>query len=372
MAPSAYQPRARTSPPGSWTDERILVALRDWAQAFGRAPRSYEWTAAPHGGRLSPGSVVWSRLHPRWPAKATVCRHFQRWSQALEAAGLPARTIAPGHGRTDRVLAARVLARDGATIRQIAQALEISPRTARDYLRAGVCADCGGPVITAADLCPSCAVHAWQGPTWAAGEVLGAMAEWTAQVGRTPRAEEWQGRSGADTKWTLEYPAWPSYATVRTLFGSWTAALRAAGFAPPIRKWDRPSIVAALQAHARQRGRPPKQSELGAGPPGPTPGTIRHHFGSWQAALRAAGLQATRKRWSRERVLLAFWSFRDTHGRWPKARGWTASTAEHPHATTVRRLFGSWAAALEEASGLATRPHHDPRQAPCPSRSCLS
>src|SRR5207244_4328246 len=41
---AAHRARSRPSQPRTWTDERILAALRDWFDAFGETPLSYEWS----------------------------------------------------------------------------------------------------------------------------------------------------------------------------------------------------------------------------------------------------------------------------------------------------------------------------------------
>jgi hypothetical protein len=65
---------------------------------------------------------------------------------------------------------------------------------------------------------------------------------------------------------------------------------------PPPR-WDRASIIAALHRDARRRGRPPTEQEWKASSRGgwgrerPTAQTAKTIFGSWNAALAAAGFE---------------------------------------------------------------------------------
>jgi hypothetical protein len=342
-ASDLYLPREHWSPRGTWNPDRVVAALKDWTSLTGLPPRSYEWSpgTARALGLTSAGVRLWERQYPRWPSSKTVCAYFGRWSQALRAAGLtPQRHVAPGAERAQRVDAARQMARQGLATKDIAEILQISPRTVRGYLRAGSCADCGTPVITAT-LCPRCASRHAAQPRATRAQVLAAIRVWTADTGMPPRLEEWAPSDDPNRKWAREYPRWPSYMTVRTHFGSWPAALRAAGYRPNTISWDRESISRALRGFATETGAPPKQSDLD--PPSlPSPGTVRHHFGSFPAALEACGFRPRRRRWQRSEILDAVAIFHRRAGRLPTERDWTSSTPEHPHASTVRQQFGSW------------------------------
>jgi hypothetical protein len=74
-------------------------------------------------------------------------------------------------------------------------------------------------------------------------------------------------------------------------FGSWSAALHAAGLEPgnppPVTERD---IVRVLQAHHREHGRSPTSSGWKRAGYRPHAETINRHRGSWAAALALAGL----------------------------------------------------------------------------------
>lgn len=89
--------------------------------------------------------------------------------------------------------------------------------------------------------------------------------------------------------------------TYRERFGSWSAALREAGYDAPAdgrrggRRVDDDALLAELQALAERFSRPPKFEEMWKeGEHSPT--TYRRRFGSWSAALSAAGLEPRRFR----------------------------------------------------------------------------
>src|SRR3954451_11049090 len=91
-APALRSARSRTTPPRTWTRERIVEAIHEWVRVVGEPPRSYDWNPglARALGRESAHSRRWDAEHPRWPNTNTVTEHFGSWSKALATAGLPA------------------------------------------------------------------------------------------------------------------------------------------------------------------------------------------------------------------------------------------------------------------------------------------
>ena len=350
--PAGYRPRARKSAPGTWTGERILAALRDWFELFGETPLSYEWSprAAELLGLPAARGGRWTRDYPRWPSTATVCRRFGTWAAAVHAAGLPpSRAIAPARGLAERVEAAQRLSAQGLGPAEIAALLEVSPRTARGYLTARPCRDCGAPVVTA-ERCRRCAARRGRRPAWTRAEVRRAVRAWAREHGRPPTSADWTPTADPARKGGREYPRWPSYVMVETLFGSWRAGVEAAGFRTSRREWSREGIVDALREFASAHRRAPTSAELEHDARLPSPATVRAHLGSMQGALDAAGLTVRRRRWERDRIVAAIDGYRRRHGRLPTPRDWDRATAAHPHATTVLRRFGSWSAAIAAAS----------------------
>jgi hypothetical protein len=340
---ASYRHRKHWSPPGTWNEQRVVAALKDWRAYTGSAPRSYEWapSSAAGKGRVTARVRLWSEQYPRWPSTPTVCTYFGRWSSAIEAAGLqPHARIAPGAERAARVEAAQRMAKDGVSTQDIAAILGISPRTVRAYLRAGSCAECGTPVVTSA-LCPRCASRRATRPARTRSEAIFAIRAWAEETGHPPRAAEWAPSEDPASKWAREYPRWPGQKTLHTIFGTWMAALEAAGYPPNRRAWDAGAITVALQRLARETGRVPMAQDLERADM-PALGTIHHYFGSFGGALRAAGFPARRRRWDRHEILAAMDAYQRRHGRLPGERDWRRSTDEHPHASTARREFGSW------------------------------
>jgi DNA-binding XRE family transcriptional regulator len=132
-------------------------------------------------------------------------------------------------------------------------------------------------------------------------------------------------------------------------FGSWRRAIRRAGFDYELvckrRHWTSERVVQRLnQLHKEGADLSHRTAE--AWDKGFLAMAVAH-FGSWEGALRAAGLQEQRRtvRWTKERVLEAIAAGR------PSERGDGLRKA-------AIRLFGSW----EEAVRVAGRPPDQPAE----------
>ena len=124
--------------------------------------------------------------------------------------------------------------------------------------------------------------------------------------------------------------------------------------------WEDWMILDALRADARRRGRPPTWKEwLKRERAGGRPGTaaVRRHFGSWNAALKAADLSTRAQhgtRWKRATIIRLLQRDAKRLGRTPTSAEWEAAH-DRPWRWSIRRIFGSWTAALE-AAGLPPSP----------------
>lgn len=134
--------------------------------------------------------------------------------------------------------------------------------------------------------------------------------------------------------------------------------------------WTRIEIIATMQAWAQEHGRSPEWADwLHAGAGQPNSLTVRAHFGTWNKALRAAGLktvpwpQPRPREWGRLEGVKALQAWARKHGRPPRPMEWAHATREHPCATTVREHFSTWQAALN-AAGLQPQPRPPHRATP--------
>lgn len=320
---------------------------------------------------MGPEECKWEREHPRWPGNTTVYSYFDSWPGALEAAGIePLWPPRPEGTVAERVAAARRLEQDGQSVRAIADAIGVTPETARRYLKAHPCRACSGPVVGAAKLCHICATRQANPMRWNREELITAVRRWVALEGRAPTQEDWRPRRrGGAQRWEEEFGEWPPASAGRLVFGSWNGLLEAAGVSANKPSWEPEAILAALCAYAEEFGRPPAKGELELPPTGyPSSRTVRRHFGSFTAGLRAAGLEPRgqrQRRWDAEAIAVAMREFRLEVARWPLPSDWVRACEDWPSASTVYSRFGSWKAALDAAE-------HGNRQAAEPKASARS
>lgn len=141
-----------------------------------------------------------------------------------------------------------------------------------------------------------------------------------------------------------------SQTTYQRRFGSWNEAIEAAGYEPNSQR-TKPSEEALLAELRRLAdevdGSPTNRQMAEEGEFSKT--TYRRHFGSWNAALEAAGFETRPNpaRVSKEELAAEPQRLADDLGKRPLAH----EMDEHGRysRSTYQRKFGSWTAALEYA-----------------------
>ena len=123
-----------------------------------------------------------------------------------------------------------------------------------------------------------------------------------------------------------------------------------ASFQTAIRKrYSDEEILAELRAYAARLGRSPTMKEFAADPDTKVhPQTVIEHFGTWNAAKRAAGL-VPRRFATREELLEVLRLLGDELGRMPTARDLDDRRGRMPSKSLYWHTFGSLSAALREA-----------------------
>jgi hypothetical protein len=115
------------------------------------------------------------------------------------------------------------------------------------------------------------------------------------------------------------------------------------------RRYTDDDILDELRAAAERLGRSPTMREFARDPEaGVHPQTVIEHFGTWNAAKRAAGLYP-RRFLTREELLEQLRALGDELGRIPTARDLGARRRSLPSASLYAHTFGSLANALREA-----------------------
>jgi Homing endonuclease associated repeat len=123
-----------------------------------------------------------------------------------------------------------------------------------------------------------------------------------------------------------------------------------ASFQTAIRKrYSDEEILAELRAYAARLGRSPTMKEFAADPDTRVhPQTVIEHFGTWNAAKRAAGL-VPRRFATREELLEVLKRLGEELGRMPTARDLDDRRGRMPSKSLYWHTFGSLSAALREA-----------------------
>jgi hypothetical protein len=115
------------------------------------------------------------------------------------------------------------------------------------------------------------------------------------------------------------------------------------------RRYSDEDILEELRAAAKRLGRSPTMREFARDPEaGVHPQTVIEHFGTWNAAKRAAGLYP-RRFLTREELLEQLRALGDELGRAPTARDLSARRRSLPSPSLYAHTFGSLANALREA-----------------------
>ena len=136
----------------------------------------------------------------------------------------------------------------------------------------------------------------------------------------------------------------------RKLFGSWKGALRAAGVPNPMVEfpiWTRVSVIEGILR--RQMAGEPLHCLAAAQQASRLYDAARRCFGSWREALIEAGIDPEAVR--RKRRPYTKRDIVEHLKRQAKRQGDVRSPRQHPESIvkSARRLFGSWPAALEAA-----------------------
>jgi hypothetical protein len=115
------------------------------------------------------------------------------------------------------------------------------------------------------------------------------------------------------------------------------------------RRYTDEQILDELRASAKRLGRSPTMREFARDPDARLhPQTVIEHFGTWNAAKRAAGL-VPRRFLTRDELLAQLLGLGEELGRVPKASDLAARKGSVPSTSLYAHTFGSFSNALREA-----------------------
>ena len=144
-------------------------------------------------------------------------------------------------------------------------------------------------------------------------------------------------------------------------FGSWNNALRLAGLKINVRKdYKKEELLKLLRDKAKELGRSPKIKDLGSKNNMPDKDPYERCFGSFNKALQAAGLEVKYvfRKWTKEETIKWLrYKYREL-GRTPGIRDFDKDPRT-PAKNLVRKLFGNWTNALREADIPVRRFHSE-------------
>ena len=167
------------------------------------------------------------------------------------------------------------------------------------------------------------------------GQIIEIIRKFERENGRPP--------TSADFDDNLRY--YPSSWSVRNLFGSWNDAMRMAGLIPNTLLKDE-ELLEFLRKFDRENGRSPKMEDFLGNPKYPSFAIYQKHFGSWNNALKMAGLEINRFTKTIDEELLGYLSqFYDTYGRPPTQLDFN-NNPKYPSFGVYIDRFGRWENAL--------------------------
>jgi hypothetical protein len=353
----------------SWTRDEVVQRVEDWAATHqGEGPILSDWKAGRVNADVSSGT---------WPAAETALQLFDSWEQLLAAAGVtPREQHQPGgrYGWPQDLLIERLRTWSDTHGGHGPLSTDWSRQGHPDYASgdwpsAGTVRRAFGSwerALRVAGVTPG-PRHLRQ---WARELIIRRIRDWaSAHDGKGPSREDWS--RGAPEP-GHDRGEWPHASTVIARFGSFDAALDAAGVEHGgRRRWTRDAILERLGAWAAANdGNAPRRHDWGPdGAPdwsaGRWPGerAVVARFGSWGAALAAAGLTARPARprrvarWTPEAVGERMRAWAAAHaGTFPRPSDWQAGghadwrRGDWPSAASVMRAYGTWAAAIRAAA----------------------
>ena len=304
---AGFQPTRRSG----LSDDELLEMLRDVADDVGRTP-----------------SISDIRNHTGTPSASLYQSRFGSWSQAHRAAGLEPRTSIT-HADETLLQGIADLASEVGGQPTAEQMTERGPYSVRAYQRAF---GSWTAALREAGFDPE--RHRY--PT---EELLDTLEQLAADLGRSPQVID-----------AIKDDDFPSEQVYYDRFGSWEDALEKAGLELPSGpEFTDNELLTELRELADERGRTPTMKEVRSTEDAPGPTTYKDHFGSWNEALSEADLEPVKRdHYTDEELLNALRELSDRVDGTPTMKEMDKSE-DHPSSGVYQNQFGTWNAAVREA-----------------------
>ena len=179
-------------------------------------------------------------------------------------------------------------------------------------------------------------------------ELIAKLQQKAAALGKTPTMND-----------MLFDPEMPNDSAYIKEFGTWTKAAEAAGLKPTLpgskQLYTDQELITAMQDAAKKLHHTPSSYEMNALEDSPSSRSFIRKFGSWECAVRAAGLTPPPKRrrggrsaFSNEKMIQSLRDLAEKLGKTP-SRIDIDSDPDTPQSHTYVSHFGTWNRALELA-----------------------
>ncbi|MCF2132046.1 hypothetical protein L1I79_37355 [Strepomyces sp. STD 3.1] len=161
-----------------------------------------------------------------------------------------------------------------------------------------------------------------------------------------------QNVSGHDKAITVEeykkQKIQPDYDTIVALFGSWNEAIKKAGLKENSMTYTSEEMVKALQEYSQKKG---EFTSIDYEKDGMQPGylAIQKRFGSWANAVRSAGIKPSFVYYTDREILHEIKRCLDEKGTHYITMADYERLSNHPSSRTAFKRFGSWKKAVELA-----------------------
>ncbi len=172
-------------------------------------------------------------------------------------------------------------------------------------------------------------------------ELLGYLRQFYKENGRVPKKLDFNNN-----------PKYPNYSTYFKYFGSWNKSIELTGLwdERDLSRYTNEELLGYLRQFYKENGRVPIVADFDNNPKCPGPKIYWTRFGSWDNALDIIGLLDKRKRetYTNEELLGYLRQFYKENGRTPEINDFN-NNDRYPSDVPYKKRFGSWNNAIKTA-----------------------